>query len=140
MGNFRSFSPGIRAADFTYRSIGGEESGHKPCRRWQNRRRRRKMRRRIWLRSARRGRIWRQTEKEYLVGAVGLLLAEPLDLHLELPDLLLHVHGASRCLSVTLTLDLRPCPCVARVLGSWPRPLAQWHLAGYFRCRGPCGR
>jgi hypothetical protein len=29
---------------------------------------------------------------------------------------------------------------VARVLGSWPRPLAQWHLAGYFRCRGPCGR
>jgi hypothetical protein len=47
----------------------------------------------------------------YLVGAVGLLLAEPLDLLLELSDLLLDVHGASRCPSV----DPR-----ARVLpGSW---------------------
>ena len=39
----------------------------------------------------------------YLVGAIGLLLAEPLDLLFEPPDLLLHVHGVSDCRSVSIS-------------------------------------
>lgn len=56
-----------------------------------------------WLRSAAapEGRV--RQGSGYLVGAIGLLLAEPLDLLLEFPDLLLHVHGASDCRSVSIS-------------------------------------
>ena len=138
---FRSFTPGdwsmhIKLHNALSIERGGEESQPRPRRRWQHRRR--KMRRRGWLGSAAVPERERKTDKGprgYLVGAIRLLLAEPLDLLLELPDLLLHVHGAWDCRS--LSLDLRaPALSVrgARVLESWPR-----QLAGYFRCRGGCG-
>jgi len=85
-----------------------------------------KMRRHGWLRSAAVPERERQTDKGprgYLVGAIGLLLAEPLDLVLELPDLLLHVHGARDCRSLSLSISC-PVRAGARVLGSWPRQLA----------------
>jgi hypothetical protein len=41
----------------------------------------------------------------YLVGSIGLLLAEPLDLLLELPHLLLHVHGVPPVLRLSPLLS-----------------------------------
>ena len=126
---FRSFTPGdwsmhIKLHNALSIERGGEESQPRPRRRWQHRRR--KMRRRGWLRSAEVPERERQTDKGprgYLVGAIRLLLAEPLDLLLELPDLLLHVHGAWDCRSLSIS-GLRPCPCVGREFlnlgrGSW---------------------
>jgi len=82
--------------------------------------RKKETRRRGWLRSAvaPEGMRVRQ-ERGYLVGAIGLLLAEPLDLLLEPPDLLLHVHGASDCRTADQSRSpgSGPCPC-ARV-SSW---------------------
>jgi hypothetical protein len=73
--------------------------------------------------------------KGYLVRAIGLLLAEPMDLLLEPPDLLLHVHGVSDCCSVSIP-GFRPCPC-ARA-SSWILSLSR-QVARYFRCRGELG-
>jgi len=100
---------------------GGEESQPRPRQRWQYRRRKcGGMDGSDLAAVPERG---RQIDKAYLVGAIGLLLAEPLDLLLELPDLLLHVHGARDCRSLSLSISC-PVRAGARVLGSWPRQLA----------------
>ena len=133
---FRSFTPGdwsmhIKLHNALSIERGGEESQPRPRQRWQYRRRKcGGMDGSDLAAVPERG---RQIDKAYLVGAIGLLLAEPLDLLLELPDLLLHVHGARDCRSLSLSISC-PVRAGARVLGSWPR-----QLAGYFRCRGGCG-
>jgi len=97
--------------------------------------RKKETRRRGWLRSAvaPEGMRVRQ-ERGYLVGAIGLLLAEPLDLLLEPPDLLLHVHGASDCRSDSIpglrALSVRASEFLDLVV------VAAAGVAGYFRCRG----
>ena len=71
----------------------------------------------------------------YLVGAIGLLLAEPLDLLLEPPDLLLHVHGVSDRRSVSIAglrdSSVRASEFLDLVV------VAAAGVAGYFRCREP---